>query len=261
MCRPGLHSGCSIWRTRVLRLSRWETLPTIVLTDHHVHLVVFVTTTTTTTGDDDDDDTAAAAAADDDDDDDDDDDNDDGDVTVQSRIRTARRYVGVVDDPGDKILIVSCGKDDDGPAGVDVIRQDGRMVRRIVDNKTLTQLRKPLAICVMDNHVMIPDPIHDCVYRVGVTTGLLVDTFTHPHLKKPIQVVADGQGNLYMASRNRQNVLVLTASGQCTSLLQGPQHSDKDYVYPVSLCLTRAGLAVVWRNKQNVGLVIDYSLT
>ena len=184
-----------------------------------------------------------------------------GQVTVQSRIRTARRYVGVADGRGDKTLIVSCGKDDDGPACVDVIRHDGRMVRRIVDDKTLTQLRKPLAICVMDNHVMIPDPIHDCVYRVEVTTGLLVDTFTHPHLKKPIQVVADGQGNLYMASRNRQNVLVLTASGQCTSLLQGPQHSDKDYVYPVSLCLTRAGLAVVWRNKQNICLVIDYSLT
>ena len=183
-----------------------------------------------------------------------------GHVTVRSRFHTARQYVGVADGAGDDTLFVSCWKDGHGPACVDVIRRDGEVVRRIAVDKTPTILERPLAICVMDGHVMITDLDHDCVYRVKVTTGRLVDTLTHPDLKKPCQVVVDDQGNRYMASRDGQCVLVLTAGGQWRRLLHGPQHGDKDFVYPVRLCLTKSGMAVVWRNESSGRRVIVYKL-
>ena len=183
-----------------------------------------------------------------------------GHVTVKSRMQTARQYVGVADGPSDDTLIVSCMKDSDGPACVDVIRRDGEMVRRIAEGKTPVRLKRPAAICVMEGHVMIPDFEYNCVYKVEVTTGHLADTLKHPELKTPGQVAADGRGNLYVSSEGGKSVFVLAASGQWRRLLHGPQHSDKDYVRSTCLCLTKSGLAVVWRNKQDADIVIVYNL-
>ena len=184
-----------------------------------------------------------------------------GQVAVTSRIKTVRQYGGVADGPGDDTLIVSCLKDGGGPASIDVITRHGGLVRTVVDGNTLTGLQKPRQICIMDGHVMIPDLHQDCVHRVEVTTGRLVDTLTHPVLKTPCQVVADEHGNMYVTSAVGQCVLVLTASGQWRRLLHAPQHSDKDYVCPVSLCLTRSGIVVVWVKDDFSGrVVIGYGL-
>ena len=184
-----------------------------------------------------------------------------GQVAVTSRIKTVRQYEGVADSPGDDTLIVSCWKDGGGEASIDVIRRHGGLVRTVVDGNTLTGLKRPRKMCIMDGHVMIPDPDQHCVYRVEVTTGRLVDTLTHPQLKKPWQVVGDEHGNMYVVSVNGQCVLVLTASGQWGRLLYGPQHSDKDYVRPVSLCLTRSGIVVVWmKDDDSASVVIGFDL-
>ena len=184
-----------------------------------------------------------------------------GQVAVTSRIKTAREYVGVADGPDDDTLIVSCWKDGDGPASIDVITRHGGLVRTVVDANTLTGLKMPKQICTMDGHVMITDPHQRCVHRVEVTTGRLVDTLTHPQLKTPWQVVADEHGNRYVASANAECVLVLTTCGQWRKLLHGPQHSDRDYVRPVSLCLTRSGIVVVWTKGDYSGrVVIGYDL-
>ena len=183
-----------------------------------------------------------------------------GHVTVKSRMQTVRQYVGVANGPSDDTLIVSCVQGTDGPACVDVIRRDGQMVRRIADGKTPVRLKRPAAICVMDGCMMIPDLEYNCVHRVQVSTGHLVDTLKHPDLKAPGQVAADKRGNLYMSSENGKCVLVLTASGQWRRLLHGPLHSDKDYVGSTCLCLTKSGLVVVWRNKHNADIVTVYNL-
>ena len=116
-------------------------------------------------------------------------------------------------------------------------------------------------MCIMDGHVMILDADQHCVYRVEVTTGRLVDTLTHPELKTPWQVVADEHGNMYVTSADGQCVLVLTASGQWRRLLHAPQHSDKDYVCPMALCLTRSGIVVVWvKDDDSARVVIGYDL-
>ena len=182
-----------------------------------------------------------------------------GQVAVTSPIKTDREYVGVADGPDDDTLIVSCWNGGGGAASIDVISRHGGLVRTVVDGNTLTGLERPRQICIMDGHVMIPDPDQDCVYRVEVTTGRLVDTLTHPQLKTPWHVVADEHGNMYVASADGQCVLVLTASGQWRRLLHGPQHSDKDYIHPLSLCLTRSGIVVVWM-KGDHRVVIGYDL-
>ena len=184
-----------------------------------------------------------------------------GQVAVTSRIKTVREYEGVADGPDDDTLIVSCSKDGDGPAIIDVITKHGGLVRTVVDGNTLTGLERPTKICIMDGHVMIPDLHQDCVYRVEVTTGRLVDTLTHPQLNTPWQVVGDEHGNTYVTSVFDRCVLVLTASGQFRKLLHARQHIDKDYVYPVSLCLTRSGIVVVWANDDfSACVVIGYDL-
>ena len=184
-----------------------------------------------------------------------------GQVAVTSRIKTVRQYQVVADGPDDDTLIVGCWEDGDGPASIDVITRHGGLVRTVVDGNTLTGLERPTEICIMDGHVMIPDPDQHCVYRVEVTTGRLVDTLTHPQLKTPCQVVADGHGNMYAASAVGQCVLVLTTSGQWRRLLHAPQHSDKDYVCPVSLSLTRSGIVVVWvKDDDSARVVIGYDL-
>ena len=184
-----------------------------------------------------------------------------GQVAVTSRIKTVRQYEGVADGPDDDTLIVSCWKDGDGPASIDVISRHGGLVRTVVDGNTLTGLEIPIKICIMDGHVMIPDLDRDCVYRVEVTTGRLVYILTHPELKTPWQVVADEHGNMCVSSFHGQCVLVLTASGQRRRLLHAPQHSDKDYVGPLSLCLTWSGIVVVWmKDGRPARVVIGYDL-
>ena len=184
-----------------------------------------------------------------------------GQVAVTSRIKTVRQCVGVADGPDDDTLIVGFWKDGDGPHSIDVITRHGGLVRTVVDANTLTGLKGPSKICIMDGHVMIPDLDQHCVYRVEVTTGRLVDTLTHPQLKAPWQVVADEHGNMYVASGDGQCVLVLTTSGQWRRLLHAPQHSDKGYVCPLSFCLTRSGIVVVWtKGDFSACVVIGYDL-
>ena len=184
-----------------------------------------------------------------------------GQVAVTSRIKTVRQYVGVADGPDDHTLIVGCWKDGDGPASIDVISRHGGLVRTVVDGNTLTGLKGPSKIYIMDGHVMIPDLDQRCVHRVEVTTGRLVNTLTHPELKKPWQVVGDEHGNMYVTSTGGQCVLVLTASGQWRRLLRGFQHSDIVYVCPLSLCLTRSGIVVVWmKSDRSARVVIGYDL-
>ena len=171
---------------------------------------------------------------------------DNGDVTVRSSDRTAKDYRGVAEGPGGDTLIVSRWNEHGGTAGVDIVRRNGHLVKTIRNDESATLLDSPMHLCVMDGHVLIPELNYSTVLRVEVTTGRVMDTLTHPDLKAPHQVVVDGQRNMYVTSRDGQCVLVQSASGQWRKLLHGPQHSVMGYVYPVRLCLTKAGLAVTW---------------
>ena len=133
-------------------------------------------------------------------------------MTVKSRIKTAIEYNCVAQGPDDETLILG-GKGPDGLC-VDIVDRTGAKVKTLVDNGTLDRLKYLRELCVSNGHVIIPDTSNHCVYMVEVTTGRLVDTLTHPNMKNPSKVVADAHGNLYLASRDGQCVLVRTPDGQ-----------------------------------------------
>ncbi|KAK7087397.1 E3 ubiquitin-protein ligase TRIM71-like [Littorina saxatilis] len=187
-----------------------------------------------------------------------------GQLAIKSLFQTKRQYRGVTDGPDDDTLLVSCHKDNGGPAGVDVIRRDGSLVRTVIDGDTLTGLERVSKICVVDGHVLIPDCGQDCVYRVEVTSGRLVEILTHPDLKGPVHTLADDDGNVYIVCVDGESVVVCSCEGEWRRLLHGPQHGSGENSVPGSMCLTKSGIVVTWlrRNEGTVVFdkVIEYTL-
>ncbi|KAK7087536.1 tripartite motif-containing protein 2-like [Littorina saxatilis] len=175
-------------------------------------------------------------------------------VTVKTKFKTKRQYQGVTDGPDDDTLLVSRWKDEGGPAGVDVIKRNGSLVRTVIDGTKLEGLEMQYSICVVDGHVLIPDFSQHCVYRVEVTSGRLVDTLTHPDLKGPTQVVADDDGKLYIVCEQSHSVVVWSCEGEWRRLLQ---HGSGDNSYPVAMCLTKSGITVGWVNKKGRTVLFD----
>nr|KAG5693508.1 hypothetical protein BaRGS_006210 [Batillaria attramentaria] len=131
--------------------------------------------------------------------------------TVVSQVKTARQYYGVASVTENDTLVVSCYKDGDGPASVDVITRTGVLLKTVVDQNTLLDLRWPDNLCLSNGDVLVSDTNADTVYRVKL----------------------DGQC-----------VLVVTPGGQWQKLLHGPEHGDGPRVEPYGVCVTNSGLVV-----------------
>ena len=129
-------------------------------------------------------------------------------LTVAYRIYTSRLYVGVADGLVDQTLLASCFKTDTDHARVDVITREGYVVRTLVDSIALKDLWEPYYLSVSGGCVLVSGWWANSVYKVDVTTGLPVDTLTHPYLESPRQVCADVVGNIYIASGEGHCVLV-----------------------------------------------------
>jgi hypothetical protein len=56
-------------------------------------------------------------------------------IRLVSKVKTQRKYEGISASSVEGTLIVSCNEDGDGPASVDVISRDGKLLRTIVVNK------------------------------------------------------------------------------------------------------------------------------
>ena len=183
-------------------------------------------------------------------------------VSVKSQVQTARQYTGVADGPEDDTLIVLCCEDPDGPARVDIVqRRDGVLVRTVVGDRTLSGLRRAGRIYLRGVDMLICDWSINCIYKLHVTSGRLMDTITHPDMNGPFGVVADEKGNMYVSCIQSKCVLLLTTGGEWKKLLQAAQHSDKDCDHPMSLCLTMFGIVVVWKQAGgNARVIVGYDL-
>jgi hypothetical protein len=67
----------------------------------------------------------------------------DTDITVIKRVRTKRGYYGISGGRVDNTLIVSCRKDTDGLASVDIINRKGKIVKTVTDSDRLAGLEEP----------------------------------------------------------------------------------------------------------------------
>ncbi|KAK7087389.1 uncharacterized protein [Littorina saxatilis] len=183
---------------------------------------------------------------------------------IRSQCNTARQYVGVTSTPdSDDALLVSCWQNGERAASVDVIRRDGSVLRTVTNGNSLTGLASPRQMCVTDGNVLVPDFEKQCVYRVELTTGNLVNVLTHKQLVKPIEVAADQHRNVYVVSCDNQCVLVRSPSGEWRRLLHGAEHGSRGCVKPFALCLTDSGIVVSWArlhsdNSVAYSLVIGY---
>nr|KAG5702643.1 hypothetical protein BaRGS_028029 [Batillaria attramentaria] len=185
-----------------------------------------------------------------------------GDVSFVGRVRTARQYWGVSGGVGEDNLIVSCWKEREGPACVDVITRAGEVVHIVINSRLLKDMSYPRYVCVVGGDVLIADNDANSVFRVELATGCLVDTLTHPDLKRPRQVCADPSGNVYIACSGSHCVLVMSADGRWRRLLEKGQHKGGNYhVTPCGMCLTNTGLVVTWKGVPGRSVVVGYDLT
>ncbi|XP_070174743.1 uncharacterized protein [Littorina saxatilis] len=169
-------------------------------------------------------------------------------VIVKSQFATSRQYTNVTraGDHDADVLLVTCNRDCDGPASVDIIRRDGGFVRTVIDASQLRGLTEITKIWVNRNNVFIPASNQDCVYSVEISSGKVKETITHPDLKRPTHVETDADGNVYIASEGGQCVLVRNTAGKWREILNGSQHGQSLDMCPCALGLTERGIAVVW---------------
>nr|KAG5709072.1 hypothetical protein BaRGS_004711 [Batillaria attramentaria] len=184
-----------------------------------------------------------------------------GPPSVVSHVETSRRYWGVGSVTEDDTLVVSCVKDKEGPACVDVVSRSGAVLKTVIDGSSLAGLSWPHYVCVCDRDALISDFDSSGVFRVELDTGRVVKRLIHTDLKSPWQIAADQAGNCYIASTGSQSVLVATPSGQWRRLLHGPKHGDATRVKPVGVCVTSWGVLVTWDELFGYSVVAGYDLT
>ncbi|KAK7100357.1 uncharacterized protein [Littorina saxatilis] len=177
---------------------------------------------------------------------------DDGDVLVTSRIQTRRRYCGVDSMSKDcDVLVVSCSEDNDGLAGVDLIDRAGRVLKRLVDGASVEKLKYPKQLCVAGDGVFLSDSSAHAVFKMDLNDGNLLETITHKELKTPKQVAVDKSGNMYIACKDSECVLVRSRGGNWRRLLVAAEHSQAGCVSPYGVCVTKTGVAVAWHKLGN----------
>lgn len=183
------------------------------------------------------------------------------DTVTATQIKTLSQYAGVVGSTSDETLIVSCCKNNTQPARVDVINRAGDIVRTIADVTTIPGLEFPGHMCLVDKHVLIADSWKDVVYYVDPESCKLTEMVTHTGLNRPSQIAADKSGNVYVASRDSQRVLVRSREGEWRCLLEGHQHSEQACFWPRGVCVTTTGrIMVAWRKAYSHSVVIGYDV-
>jgi hypothetical protein len=166
-------------------------------------------------------------------------------------VKTVRQYWGICDSAdSNNFITLSCEKDDDGPASVDVITRSGLVVKTLINSHTLPQLTKPYYRCTVNNHLLVSDWKAHTVFKVDTDSGDVLDQLTHPDLRVPRQLCADVAGNVFVASVNGHCVMVKSRHGEWRRLLEAQRHSEEGYVVPARVCVTSSGLFVTWAKKE-----------
>jgi hypothetical protein len=172
-------------------------------------------------------------------------------ITLHSKVKTPRQYWGICDN-ADGNITVSCIKDVDGPASVDVITRSGVVVKTLINSHTLPLLTEPSYLFPVNNHLLVSDYMADTVFRVDTDSGDVLDQLTHPDLLGQSQLCADVAGNVYVASGNGSCACVMVKSchGEWRRLLEAQRHSEEGYAYPVGVCVTSSCLFGLWLKKE-----------
>jgi hypothetical protein len=187
------------------------------------------------------------------------------DITVIKEVQTKRWYSGISGSSVDNTLIVSCNTDSDGPASVDIITHEGKVVKTVTDRDRLPVrgLAWPHYLCNARNRVFISEFNNNKVFIVDTNNGALLETLTHDHLMWLRQVCMDNSDNLYVASLSGHCVLVRSPRGKWRQLV-GEKQSKKGYNDPTSVCISEDGVLVVaWQTEYSPykSVVIGYKLT
>lgn len=184
-------------------------------------------------------------------------------LVVNTRIETGRSYDGV--GPGDNVstLVVSCSKEGEMEATVDLISREGRVLKTITNERSLQGLVGPKFLFVSEGKVLVSDQQSDRIFIVDLATGVEESTLVNPDLQSPRQVVVDAAGNIYVACFYAQAVFVRTVDGRWRQLLYGPVHVGNGHVYPHGVAVSESGLVVAWRGQlpTNGSVVTIFDLT
>ncbi|XP_070201587.1 uncharacterized protein [Littorina saxatilis] len=168
------------------------------------------------------------------------------DLSIVKTIHTSRLYWGVGEYASER-LVVSCCKDEDGEASVDVITWEGKVESTLATSQKLTGLSQPHYLFVHNDDVFISDFSSDCVYRVDRNTGEMIDTMTDPQLQSPCQVSVDPAGKLYVASWTNGRVLKKSSPhGKPQPLLVRERNAESGYEHARCVSVTDTNLLVSW---------------
>jgi hypothetical protein len=181
-------------------------------------------------------------------------------IRLVSKVKTQREYMGISASSVDDSLIVSCYNDSDGPASVDVISGDGKLLRTIVDGNTKPGLSTPYYLCTEGSRVFISDLFTNKLFTVGLTSGVLLDTLQNDHLNRPQQLCLDKEGNIFISSHYACHVLVRSPTGEVKVLPEADKHSEPGYRVPRGVCVTPDGILVVSWEKIYNSVVVGYKL-
>jgi hypothetical protein len=180
-------------------------------------------------------------------------------LTITSRIATNSPYWGVAGH-SDCNLIVSSPKYGVNRVGrIDIINRDGQVLKTLTDNSKIHQLECPLFLCAAKNCLFVSDAGSSVVHKVDINTGHLIDTLSHPSLNGLYEVKVDTAGNLLVASKEGQAVVVCSP-GKKWKTLPLPNNSQ-GYNCPFGVCLTSSGrLVVAWASYIYQSIVTVYDL-
>ncbi|XP_076438745.1 uncharacterized protein LOC143277732 [Babylonia areolata] len=173
------------------------------------------------------------------------------------KVKTERRYLGVTSFGDGDILVVISKEDDLGPAVIDVITREGKVLWTVADTQTLPHLRCPRFLHIRNREVLVSD-INGLIHRVDVTSGTPHPALYHPDLKLPCNITTDPSGsNVFVADRKENKVLLYSMmSGEWRTLLT-EQDGRRGNDSPQAVGVTDDGqMVVAWIS----GVVVCYSL-
>ncbi|XP_076439167.1 uncharacterized protein LOC143278040 [Babylonia areolata] len=173
------------------------------------------------------------------------------------KVKTERRYLAVTSFGDGDILVVSSEEDRFGPAVIDVITREGKVLWTVADTHTLPHLKSPWFLHIRNREVLVSD-INGLIHRVDVSSGTPHPFLFHPDLRWPCNITTDPSGsNVFVADWKENKVLLYSMmSGEWRTLLAVQDGRGRNDM-PQAVGVTDDGqMVVAWRS----GVVVCYSL-
>ncbi|XP_076438746.1 uncharacterized protein LOC143277733 [Babylonia areolata] len=173
------------------------------------------------------------------------------------KVKTERRYLGVTSFGDGDILVVSSKEDDLGPAVIDVITREGKVLWTVADTHTLPHLRCPMFLHIRNREVLVSD-INGLIHRVDVTSCKPHPALSHPDLRWPCNITTDPSGsNVFVTDWKEKKILLYSMmSGEWRTLLTARDGRGRNNSPQAVGVMDDGQMVVAWRS----GVVVCYSL-